>query len=156
MSKQTEYRQLVDEAVELGKRLSAVKHAGDIEHRWMVTNLIARNSMRITRRRYNLSMLIAGRPVVTAKQVYDWMRQHIDIYRWLPDGDCEVFADKAAQAMGLAGDDGHAPSWFLAIAWNVTNRDDNEQACPVEIVHDAAFFAPKAIQYEPDGDVIWA
>jgi len=156
MNTQKAQRQLIDEAAELLNRLTGIQNGSDMFFNGRVLLAKAHCRDRISRRRFNLGMMTAGRPVENAKHVYDWMWAHVDLYAKAVDGDCDVLATECAKAMGLADDDGSAPVWFTSIAYRVANRYDNAQARPVEIVHDTAFFAPKAIHYELDGDVLWA
>jgi hypothetical protein len=115
-----------------------------------ITDIIRRHDDRIDRRQWTYARLLASKPIVTTAQVAGWVRTNIANYRVVGGADPVEVAGDVTNALDLWDEHESIPSWVHGVCEREVARD-------VETVaHRRNFFVEKKINYEPDGQVLWA
>lgn len=144
---------LTDEAYRLLDALSAAVPLAhrDSERRARLMRLSAQAGDRISRREYRLRCAHNGVPAVTTAQITAWVRANIDQYVKLDGGviAAEIAGD-VCNTFGLWDEHGSIPTWVWGLCERVGPR------AVAEVQRKRAFFVEKKLNYEPDGQILWA
>jgi hypothetical protein len=115
-----------------------------------ITDIIRRHDDRIDRRQWTYARLLASKPIVTTAQVAEWVRANITNYRVVGGADPVEVAGDVTNALNLWDEHESIPSWVHGVCEREVARDRKAMA------HSRNFFVEKKINYEPDGQVLWA
>ena len=143
---------LVSEAEQLRDSLTAMRPAvaNDPDRRFKLNCAIVRNNDRISRRKDHLLRLQKGDKVVTTVQVANWIAKHFTNYVVAGGVDSTEVAGDVCQALDLWDFFGSIPMWVYRISESTCARLE------AEAMRRRNFFVEKQINYEPDGQVLWA
>ena len=115
-----------------------------------IADIIRRHDDRINRRQWTYARLLAGKPIVTTAQVAGWVRTNIANYRVVGGADPVEVAGDVTNALDLWDEHESIPQWVHGVCEREVEQDRRMTALRRN------FFVEKAIQYEPNGDVLWA
>ncbi len=143
---------LVSEAEQLCESLTAMRPAvaSDPDRRFKLNCAIVRNNDRISRRKDHLLRLQRGDKVITTVQVAAWIRKNYSRYAVLGGVDSTEVAGDVCKELDLWDFFGSIPMWVYRIS------EGTCASLEAEAMLSRNFFVEKAIQYEPNGDVLWA
>lgn len=143
---------LMREAEWLRARLvsKAREVASDTNRHTRIWDAIRRLDDRISRRQWTYNHLLTERPIVTTTQVACWVRANIANYRVVGGADPVELAGEVTNALNLWDEHGSIPGWVHGVCEREVTRDRKVMA------YSRNFFVEKQVQYEPNGDVLWA
>lgn len=143
---------LVSEAEQLRDSLTAMRPAvaNDLDRRHKLNCAIVRNNDRISRRRDHLRRIQNGDKIVTTVDVAAWITKHFTKYVVAGGVDSTEVAGDVCKALDLWDFFGSIPMWVYRISESTCVRLE------AEALRRRSFFVEKVIQYEPNGDVLWA
>lgn len=152
MEKLVKQMQLVRQAERLDGALVELRKAaaGDPDRRFKLNRIVTRNRDRISRREDHYRCMRDGKPVVTTVQVAQWITKHYSRYAVLGGVDSTEVAGDVCQALDLWDKFGSIPMWVYRISESTCARLE------AEAMRRRSFFVEKRIQYETNGDVLWA
>lgn len=124
--------------------------AADLDRRYRLNRIVTRNRDRLSRREDHYRQIADGKPVITTVQVASWIRKNYSRYAVLGGVDSTEVAGDVCQALDLWDKYGSIPMWVYRVSESTCARLEEEA------MRRRSFFVEKQIQYEPDGDVLWA
>lgn len=144
--------QLIRQAERMDVALVGLRKAAanDLDQRYRLNHIITRNRDRISRREDHYRAIADSKPVVTTVQVASWIRENYSRYAVLGGVDSTEVAGDVCKALDLWDKYGSIPMWVYRVSESTCAR--LEAAASVS----RNFFVEKQIQYEPNGDVLWA
>ncbi len=144
--------QLIKQAERLDVALVDLRKAAaaDPDRRYRLSCLITRNRDRISRREDHYRRIQNGDKVIRTVDVAAWIRKNYSRYAVLGGVDSTEVAGDACKALDVWDKYGSIPMWVYRISESTCARLE------AETMHRRNFFVEKAIQYEPNGDVLWA
>lgn len=144
--------QLIKQAERLDVALVDLRKAAaaDLDRRYRLNRIVTRNRDRISRREDHYRAIVDGKPVVTTVQVAAWIACNFTKYVVAGSVDSTEVAGDVCQALDLWDKYGSIPMWVYRMSESTCARLE------AEAMHRRNFFVEKAIQYEPNGDVLWA
>ena len=143
---------LVNEAEQLRESLTAMRPAvaNDPDRRFKLNCAIVRNNDRISRRKDHLRRIQNGDKVITTVDVAGWIARNFTKYVVAGGVDSTEVAGDVCQELDLWDFFGSIPMWVYRISESTCARLE------AEAMRRRNFFVEKQIQYEPNGDVLWA
>ena len=143
---------LVSEAEQLRDSLTAMRPAvaNDPDRRYKLNCAIVRSNDRISRRKDHLLRIQKGDKVITTVDVAAWIAKHFTKYAVAGGVDSTEVAGDVCQALDLWDFFGSIPMWVYRISESTCARLE------AEAMHRRNFFVEKPINYESNGDVLWA
>jgi hypothetical protein len=144
--------QLIRQAERLDVALVDLRKASasDPDRRYRLNRIVTRNRDRLSRREDHYRAIADGKPVVTTVQVSAWIARNFTKYVVAGGVDLTEVAGDACQALNLWDKYGSIPMWVYRISESTCTRLEEEA------MRRRSFFVEKQIQYEPNGDVLWA
>ena len=124
--------------------------ANDLDRRYRLNRIVAHNRDRLSRRKDHYRAIADGKPVVTTVQVAQWIARNFTKYVVTGGVDSTEVAGDVCQALNLWDKYGSIPMWVYRISESTCIRLE------AEAMHRRNFFVEKVIQYEEDGQVLWA
>ena len=115
-----------------------------------IQDIIRRHDDRIDRRQWVYDRISSGKPIVTTAQVAGWVRTNIANYRVVGGADPVEVAGDVTNALDLWDEHESIPQWVHGVCEREVARDS--KLAPYRM----QFFVEKQINYEPDGQVLWA
>lgn len=144
-------RKLAREAEQLAQRLRVLSlRESDDGKRRRVHDIIRRHMDRESRRNDHYWRLLCDKPIVTTAQVAGWVRANISNYRVVGGADPVEVAGDVTNALDLWDEHESIPQWVHGVCEREAEQDRRITALRRN------FFVEKQIQYESNGDVIWA
>lgn len=131
--------------------LGAALETAAAERRERLTHAKRRAEDRASRRMDHYQRMLAGLPVVTVPQVREWILAHLHEYRHGMNGVYAAeIAGAACEALDLWDKHGSIPLWVYGLGEWASEREAAERTRRM------AFFVEKKLNYEPDGQILWA
>ena len=144
--------QLIRQAERLDVALVDLRKASasDLDRRYRLNRIVTRNRDRLSRREDHYRAIADGKPVVTPVQVAAWIARNFTKYVVAGGVDSTEVAGDVCQALNLWDKYGSIPMWVYRVSESTCTRLE------AEALHSRNFFVEKVINYEPDGQVLWA
>lgn len=152
MDKLVKQMQLIKQAERLDVALVDLRKAAasDPDRRYKLSCIVMRNRDRISRREDHYRRMLNGDKVVTTVQVAQWITANYSRYTVAGGVDSTEVAGDVCKALNLWDKYGSIPMWVYRMSESTCARLE------AEAMRRRNFFVEKVIQYEPNGDVLWA